>query len=77
MRYGKHNSSKLGLGRMVLDLIVETSQQTDNQEDFVSETCSDSKMAVGTSSGMNSEDHECSAMDTVSAKVGVFDHSVH
>ena len=65
---------------MVLDLIVETSQKNNNQEvelpshqDFPSETGSHSKMAVGTSSGINSEDHECSAMDTVCATVGVFD----
>ena len=66
---------------MVLDLIVDTSRKNDDQDgeaqpaqnkdhqDFASETGSESKMAVGTSAGINSEDLKRSAMGTVCGTV--------
>ena len=78
---GKHDSSRysaeLFYGSMVLDLLVETSQRKIDEEvedpshqDVASPTCSISKMAAGTSSGINSEEHECPPGHAPSANDG-------
>ena len=51
---------------------TEKTDQADDElfnQEFVSETGSESKMAVGTSAGINSEDLKSSGMDTVCGTV--------
>ena len=70
--------TKLLCGRLALDLLVETPNRDDKDDeaveqrfhrDVASETASISKMAVGTSSGLTSEKHESSDICTDYAMV--------